>query len=72
MVAWRERVVTEGGGRTGKERASENQGEHVLIIKPIQKGSRAPGSSEFMLTGRIQSRDLARVEIPTMGGGQTR
>ena len=45
---------------------------HVLIIKPIQKGSRAPGSSEFMLTGRIQSRDLARVEIPTTGGGQTR
>lgn len=48
----------EGGERTGKQRESENQGEKVLIIKPIKKGSRALRSSEFMLTGRIQNRDL--------------
>lgn len=42
MVAWRERVVTEGGGRTGKERASENQGENVLNNKTHPEWIKSP------------------------------
>lgn len=53
-VAWRERVLREGEGRTQKDTASEKQEENVLIIQPIQKESRAPGSSELLVTGRIQ------------------
>lgn len=44
-----------GWGENTKGHSIREEGENVLIIQAIQKGSRTPRSSELLVTGRIQA-----------------
>lgn len=58
MCGGLERFVMGSGERTRKDRASENHGEGVLIMTPIQKERRASGSHGFLVTGGTQAEPL--------------
>lgn len=50
-----ERIMVQGEEKTREDRASGSRGKGVLIRKPIQKEARTSGSTEFLVTGRIQA-----------------
>lgn len=56
MTTCKEKIVKEGEERTSEDRASENHGENLRIMKLIHQEARASGSSELLVTGRIQAK----------------